>query len=254
MTSQAVLITGAARRIGRVLAERLASSGWMVIVHYNHSQGEAEAVVGAICAAGGRAVAVGADLRVEAETTRLIDAAARAADMPLTALVNNASVFENDEPDTVTRASWDLHMEVNLRAPFVLSQGFVRQLPAEASGAIVNMLDQRVWNLTPLFTSYTVSKSALWTLTQALAMALAPRVRVNAVGPGPVLPSSRQSAESFRRQWLATPLARQVAAEEIADAVSYLLAAPSVTGQMIAVDAGQHLRWTRAIAALTPKE
>lgn len=254
MDNRTVLITGAAKRIGRAVAELLGRAGWTVAVHYHHSRDDAEAVAATIIDAGGRAGTVRADLAIEAETADLIDAAADAVGAPLTALVNNASVFENDGPDTTAREIWDRHMEVNLRAPFVLSQAFCQQLATGTTGAIVNMLDQRVWHLTPLFTSYTVSKMGLWTLTQTLAMALAPRVRVNAVGPGPVLPSVRQSEENFRRQWLSTPLSRPVEPEEIALAVHYLLAAPSVTGQMIAVDAGQHLGWTRALAALTPKE
>jgi NAD(P)-dependent dehydrogenase (short-subunit alcohol dehydrogenase family) len=137
-------------------------------------------------------------------------------------------------------------MEVNLRAPFVLTQAFVRQLPDAASGNVINVLDQRVWNLTPFFTSYTLSKAGLWTLTQTLALALAPRVRVNAVGPGPTLPSARQTEDSFRRQWQAMPLARPVHPKEVAAAVRFILDAPSVTGQMIAVDAGQHLSWSPA--------
>ncbi|MCU0838712.1 MAG: SDR family oxidoreductase [Rhodospirillales bacterium] len=258
MDTGTVLITGAAKRIGRALAEHLARDGWNVVIHYHRSADDAEAIAAAIRTTGGRAAVVAADLAVEDETAGLVDAAVRAAGSPLTAVINNASVFEDDGPETATRQSWDRHMEVNLRAPFVLCQAFCRQLPeggrGSAAGAIVNVLDQRVWHLTPMFTSYTVSKVGLWALTQTLAMALAPRVRVNAVGPGPVLPSSRQSAEGFRRQWLATPLARQVDPEEIARAVHYLLTAPSVTGQMIAVDAGQHLGWSRALAALTPKE
>jgi NAD(P)-dependent dehydrogenase (short-subunit alcohol dehydrogenase family) len=137
-------------------------------------------------------------------------------------------------------------MLVNLRAPFVLTQTLARQMPEGASGCVINLLDQRVWNLTPHFTSYTVSKAGLWTLTRTLAMALAPQVRVNAVGPGPTLPSQRQSAEQFQRQWSNVALARPVAPEEISAAVRFLLDAPSVTGQMIAVDAGQHLSWTRS--------
>ena len=159
-------------------------------------------------------------------------------------LVNNASLFERDEVLTATRDSWDQHMEVNLRAPFVLSQDFARQLPGGAAGHIVNILDQRVRNLTPHFTSYTLSKSGLWTLTRTLALALAPRIRVNGVAPGPVLPSPRQTQAQFDAQARATPLGRATAPEEIAAAVLFLLAAPSVTGQMLALDGGQHLNWS----------
>lgn len=241
--SAAVLITGAARRIGRFVALDLAARGWRVAVHYHKSAAEAEAVVAEIAAGGGAAVAVRADLSREEETAGLV---AKAIDAlgPLAALVNNASIFETDGVNTATRASWDRHMEVNLRAPFVLTQAFARALPADSRGNVINILDQRVWNLTPFFTSYTVSKAGLWTLTQTLAMALAPAVRVNAVGPGPTLPSARQTEDSFRRQWTALPLSRRVRPEEIAAAIRFILDAPSVTGQMIAVDAGQHLGWS----------
>jgi NAD(P)-dependent dehydrogenase (short-subunit alcohol dehydrogenase family) len=241
------LITGAARRVGAVIARDLGRRGWAVVVHYRSSAAEAEAVVADIRAGGGRAIAIAADLMSEAETVSLVG---RASDTlgPVTCLVNNASLFERDEALTATRESWDRHMLVNLRAPFLLTQTVARQMPEEASGCVINLLDQRVWNLTPHFTSYTVSKAGLWTLTRTLAMALAPRVRVNAVGPGPTLPSRRQSAEQFERQWSNVPLARPVAPEEISAAVSFLLDAPSVTGQMIAVDAGQHLGWTRSLS------
>ncbi|MBL8658980.1 MAG: SDR family oxidoreductase [Rhodospirillales bacterium] len=241
--SAAVLITGAAKRIGRFIALDLAARGWRVAVHYHQSAAEADAVVAEIAAGGGAAVAIRADLSREEETGGLV---ARAIDAlgPLAALVNNASVFETDGANTATRASWDMHMEVNLRAPFVLTQAFARALPAGSRGNVINILDQRVWNLTPFFTSYTVSKAGLWTLTQTLAMALAPAVRVNAVGPGPTLPSARQTEDSFRRQWTALPLSRRVRPEEIAAAIRFILDAHSVTGQMIAVDAGQHLGWS----------
>lgn len=247
------LVTGAARRIGRAIALDLAAHGWTVAVHHKSSESEAAQVVAEIIAAGGRAAAFAADLHTEAETAGLIDAVAAVLG-PVTCLINNASVFEYDSPESATMESWDLHMQINLRAPFVLVQRFLRQLPADASGNVINLLDQRVWNLTPHFTSYTVSKAGLWTLTQTLAMALAPRVRVNGVGPGPTLPSKRQSAEHFARQWARTPLARQVTPEEICAAVRYLLSAPSVTGQMISVCAGQHLGWTRGEREEGPTE
>jgi NAD(P)-dependent dehydrogenase (short-subunit alcohol dehydrogenase family) len=145
-------------------------------------------------------------------------------------------------------------MQVNLRAPFVLTQALVRQLPEGASGNVVNLLDQRVRNLTPHFTSYTLSKAGLWTLTQTLALALAPRVRVNAVGPGPTIASARQTEEQFARQWSSVPLARRVMPREIADAVRFILDAPSMTGQMIALDGGQHLGWGQAAAGRADEE
>jgi NAD(P)-dependent dehydrogenase (short-subunit alcohol dehydrogenase family) len=183
---------------------------------------------------------VKADLAIEAETLALGPQAIKALG-PLTALINNASIFERDEVESVTRASWDAHMEANLRAPFVLIQEFAKQLPESEKGAVINLLDQRVWNLTPHFTSYTISKAGLWTATQTLAMALAPHIRVNAIGPGPILPSPRQSANEFSRQCASTPLGHGAKPEEIAAAVRFLLDSPSVTGQMIAIDGGQHL-------------
>lgn len=235
-----VLVTGAARRIGRAIALDLAAHGWAVAVHHNASTDAAAEVVDTIIDAGGRAVALPCDFASDIETESLIDAASLALG-PVTGLVNNASVFEYDALDTVTRGSWEMHQQVNLWAPLLLIQQFARGLPEDAGGSVVNLIDQRVWNLTPHFISYTVSKAGLWTLTRTLAMALAPRIRVNAVGPGPVLPSSRQSEDHFRRQWAGVPLARPVQPEEICAAVRFLLEAPSITGQMIAVDSGQHL-------------
>ncbi len=236
------LITGGARRIGRAIALALAEAGYGVCIHHNASAEAASALAAEIAGRGGRAAPVEGDLMEESVTGGLI---ARAADAigPLDLLVNNASIFERDEALTVTRESWDRHMAVNLRAPFVLTQAFAAALPDGIEGNIVNILDQRVKSLTPHFVSYTLSKSGLWTLTRTLALALAPRIRVNGVAPGPVLPSPRQSEAGFRSQARATPLGRAVDPEEIASAVLYLVGARSVTGQMIAADSGQHLQW-----------
>ena len=239
---RAVLVTGAAARIGRIVAEALAHDGWAVAVHHRESGDAAKEVVADIEGAGGRAVALGADLADEAEVEALVARATEALG-PLGCLVNNASPFEYDDLQSADRASWDLHMAVNLRAPFVLVQKFAAALPDEAEGCIVNMLDQRVWNLTPHFMSYTLSKAGLWTLTQTAALALAPRIRVNGIGPGPTLPSARQSPEHFAAQYEATPLKRPVAPGDIADGIRFILAARALTGQMIALDSGQHLGW-----------
>ena len=239
---RAALVTGGAQRIGRAIALALAGDGWAVALHYHRSGAAAAALVAEIARGGGNAVALGADLARESETAALVPAAVAALG-PLGCLVNNASVFERDEALDVTRASWDRHIETNLRAPFVLMQEFARQLPADRAGAIVNLLDERVLNLTPHFVSYTLSKSGLWTLTRTMALALAPRIRVNGIGPGPTLPSPRQSAEQFRRQSAAMPLRRGTTPEEIAAAVRFVLGAPALTGQVIALDGGQHLGW-----------
>jgi len=238
-----VLVTGAAHRIGRAIALGFARDGWSVLVHYLGSEGPAGDVVREIEAAGGRAKAIRADLGLERETADLVSRAVAMAG-PLGCLVNNASVFERDDALDATRESWDAHIETNLRAPFVLTQGFARQLPPGREGNVINILDQRVKNLTPHFTSYTVSKAGLWALTRSLALALAPRIRVNAIGPGPVLPSKRQTADQFAQQYRGTPLRRPTTPEEIYAAARFLIGAPSVTGQIIALDGGQHLAWT----------
>src|SRR5262245_50467291 len=244
MNQKAALVTGAAKRIGRAIALDLARHGWAVAVHYRGSAPEAAEVVREIEDAGGRAVALQADLAREAHMQALVPRAVEALG-PLTCLVNSASLFEMDKIETVTRASWDAHIETNLRAPLVLSQGFAAQVPSGASGNIVNMLDQRVWNLTPYFLSYTVAKMGLWTLTRTLALALAPRIRVNGIGPGPTLASARQTPEQFAEQCRTTPLGRATSLEEICVAVQYILGAPAMTGQMIALDGGQHLGWAQ---------
>jgi NAD(P)-dependent dehydrogenase (short-subunit alcohol dehydrogenase family) len=242
---KAALVTGAGKRIGRAIALALGRDGWAVAVHYHRSETEAKAVVSDIVAVGGRALALEADLGREAEVEKLVPRAAAALG-PLGALVNNASVFENDTALGATRDSWDRHLAINLRAPFVLMQQFARELPETAEGNIVNVLDERVWSLTPYFVSYTLSKAGLWNLTQSMALALAPRIRVNGIGPGPTLPSPRQSEAQFRRQQEMMPLRRGTTPEEIAAAVLFILSAPAMTGQMIALDGGQHLGWAQA--------
>jgi NAD(P)-dependent dehydrogenase (short-subunit alcohol dehydrogenase family) len=237
-----VLVTGAARRLGRAIALELAQHGWDVAIHYNGSQDDAVSTAAAVKTLGRRAVPLKADLGNEKETAAIVSRAAQ--DLgPLTALVNSASVFENDDWQTATRESWDKHMQVNLRAPFVLSQAFARQLPKDQDGAIVNLLDQRLLKPTPDFLSYSVSRAGLGWLTVTLAQALAPRIRVNAVGPGPTLKATNQSAENFARERKSTILGRGSDPQDVVEAVRYLLEARAVTGQMIAVDGGQHLIW-----------
>lgn len=252
-TSRTAFITGGAKRLGRAIAMKLASSGWDVAIHYHHSATEAQATVNDIRALGRRSLAVQADLSQEREVEKLLPQIGQELG-PVTCLVNNASVFEMDKIDTVTRDSWDRHIETNLRAPFVLSQAFAQQIPDDAAGNIVNMLDQRVWKLTPYFMSYTVAKMGLWTLTRTMALALAPKIRVNAIGPGPTLPSPRQSAEHFSAQSAAMPLGHGATPDEIANAVLYILSSPSMTGQMIALDGGEHLGWQVPNKGFQPKE
>ncbi|HUO23336.1 MAG TPA: SDR family oxidoreductase [Caulobacteraceae bacterium] len=237
----AALVTGAGRRIGRTIALTLAAAGFDILVHHHRSAEDAGAVCEAVRALGRRARVVSADLGDETETLALVAAGADLG--PITALVNNASVFEDDALPTLTPDSWRRHMDINLRAPVLLSQAFAAALPDGQSGAIVNMLDQRVLRPSPHFFSYSLSKAALWSATRTLAQALAPRIRVNGVGPGPTLASVHQSPADFAAEAGAVPLGRGATPAEIAAAVLYLIDAPSVTGQMIAVDGGQHLDW-----------
>jgi NAD(P)-dependent dehydrogenase (short-subunit alcohol dehydrogenase family) len=241
---KAALITGGAQRIGREMALALAEDGFAVAVHYHSSRKAAENLVEAIRTKGATAVALGADLADEEAVRMLVPRAERALG-PVGCLVNNAAVFTDDTVETATREIWDLHLAVNLRAPFVLIQNFAVRLPSDASGVVINLLDERVWSLTPFFVSYTLSKAGLWTLTQTLALALAPRIRVNGIGPGPTLPSPRQTREQFARQCELMPLRRGTSPQEIAAAMRYILSAPAMTGQMIALDGGQHLGWAQ---------
>jgi len=249
------LVTGAAHRIGRAIALDLAEQGFDLAIHYNRSGDAAEELAAHIrgMGMGRRAATLAADLGREEDTASLIDRAAESLG-PVGVLVNNASRFEYDVWDKVSRESWDIHMEANLRAPFLLSQAMARTLPEDAEGVIVNLLDQRVWNLTPYFITYTLSKAGLWALTQTLALALAPRIRVNGIGPGPTLKSERQNDDHFRMQWDATPLQHGASAQEIAAGVRYILAAHSMTGQMIALDGGEHLGWAQPSRGFVPFE
>ena len=242
---RAALVTGGTKRIGRAITTALAAAGYGVAVHANRSADEAAAFAREIIAGGGRAAVVRADLADHDAVLGLVPQAA-AAIGALTLLVNNACEFEPDEIGRLERARWDRHFAVNLRTPVFLAEAFAVQVPAGADASVINVLDQRVLKLTPQFVSYTLTKSALHTATTTLAQALAPRVRVNAVAPGPTLGNERQSPEDFARQSAAVPLGRGPGPDEIAAAVVFLAGAPSVTGQTLAVDGGQHLGWRTA--------
>jgi NAD(P)-dependent dehydrogenase (short-subunit alcohol dehydrogenase family) len=234
------LITGAARRIGRALALDLAGAGWTVAIHYRKSDSEAESVVREIAERGGLAKSFRADLTDPAASRTLVADVVRELGPP-TVLINNASEFLPDTIQSLDDGTWDLHLGINLKAPVFLAQAMAASLPSGARGNIINIIDQRVWNLTPEFFSYTISKAGLWTATRTLAQALAPRIRVNAIGPGPVLRSIHQTDDDFDREARSTLLGRGATTEEIARAVRFILATPSLTGQMIALDGGQHL-------------
>jgi len=236
----AALITGGARRIGRVLVIAAADAGFDVAIHVRSVDDEAELAAADVRARGRKAAILACDLRKESTTVALVGEA-EAELGAITLLVNNASVFDEDAFSDMNRASWDAHMETNLRAPLVLAQTFARRLAAGRDGMIVNIIDQRVLNLGPDFFSYSLSKAALWDATRMLARDLAPRIRVNAIGPGPTLPSMHQDQAAFEAEARSTLLGRPVPPGEIGQALRYLIDATSVTGQMIAVDSGQHL-------------
>jgi NAD(P)-dependent dehydrogenase (short-subunit alcohol dehydrogenase family) len=236
------LVTGSARRIGKAMALDLAAHGFSVAIHANSSRAEAEAVAGAIRADGGAAEVFIADLSESAQARKLYaEVTARMGSPDL--IVNNASVFEDDDVSRFDEALFDLHFAIHLKAPAILAEAMANGLPEGREGLIVNIIDQRVWKLTPRFFSYTLSKSALWTATQTMAQALAPRIRVNAIGPGPTLANDRQQPDDFDKQAASVLLGRGPELSEFGATVRYLYQARSVTGQMIALDGGQHLAW-----------
>lgn len=246
------LVTGAGKRLGRAMALELAKAGHDVAVHYNSSADAAEETATQIRAMGRKAVTVQADLLDEQAVQAMLPRAVEVLGHPITVLINNASIFDYDNIETATRDSWDRHFESNLRAPFVLTQALAAQVPSamsdengepQAQGLVINMIDQRVRKLTPEFMTYTLAKMGLWAFTRTAAQALAPHVRVNAIGPGPTMQGARQSEDHFARQRAATVLERGADPQGICDALRYFLTARAVTGQLICVDGGQHLAW-----------
>jgi NAD(P)-dependent dehydrogenase (short-subunit alcohol dehydrogenase family) len=242
MTKRAALITGAGVRVGRAIAEDLAANGWAVAIHCHRSRQEAEALAGEIIGWGGRAAVVQADLANLDILPSLLERTAAILE-PVELLVNNAAIFEKDEIGSLDPARWRRQLDINLAAPTFLAQAFAAALPEGKPGNIVNIIDQRVWKPVPEFFSYQISKSALWAATIALAQSLAPRIRVNAIAPGPVLPSPRQSQDDFDSQAATLPLGHGPELEEFGRTVRYLVETPSITGQMVALDGGQHLAW-----------
>lgn len=237
-----MLVTGAGRRLGRIIALDFANRGWRVAIHYRDSSAEALDLVAEIESTGGKAAAFAADLAHLDAVPLLIEACAEKLGAPI-CLINNAARFEWDTIATLDGETWQAHLDVNLRAPIFLTQAFARALPEEDEGNVINLIDQKILRLDPEHFSYTIAKAALWTATQTMAQALAPRIRVNAIAPGPVLRSQGQSRADFERECRAAPLHRAVAVEDVTSAIRFLLGTKSITGQMIALDAGQHLAW-----------
>lgn len=252
MQARKALITGASARLGKAMALALAKDGFDVAIHYHGSPDLAEETAGQARDMGVKAVTCSADLLNHSETDGLLPAAIKALDGPISVLINNASIFEYDTVETASLSGWDRHINSNLRAPFFLTQALAKQAPPPildeagepvAQAMVLNMIDMRVRKLTPEFSTYTIAKAGLWAFTQTAAQGLAPRVRVNAIGPGPTLQGARQSAQHFAAQRENTVLERGANPADIVAAMHYFLNAPAVTGQLLCVDGGQHLGW-----------
>ena len=236
------LVTGGAKRIGLAVVRDLARHGWAVAIHCRQSTDEAEAIAADLRAGGGRAAVVAADLADPRALATILPRSNEALG-PVTLLVNNAAVFVEDRIGGLDYGVWQTQFDINLRAPVFLAEAFAAQLPEGAEGNIVNMIDQRVWKLTPEAMSYTMAKSALWAATQMLAQALAPRIRVNAIGPGPTYPNAAEGEAGLVREVAGIPLGRRVDPADFGRAIRFMVETRSMTGQMLALDSGQHLGW-----------
>ncbi|MBT3592965.1 MAG: SDR family oxidoreductase [Hellea sp.] len=242
--TKAILITGSGTRIGAFLAKNLSKNGWAVAIHYNKSRDSAELLSEEIRASGGEVALVKADLSISGDLDVLIKKASENLGLRLTALINNASTFEEDSLESFTNSSFDYHMDINLRAPIILSQKFAEQLPSNTKGQIINIIDQRVLNSDPSFFTYSISKSALFWATKTMAQTLAPNIRVNAIGPGPTIKNYIQTDEDFNSEINSTLLKNGSPPDELLKGILYLLSDASVTGHMIPIDGGQHLSFT----------
>ncbi len=245
-----VLITGAGTRIGAIIATRLAANGYSVIIHYNNSARNARDLAAQITKNGAKAALLCADLSETKQRQTLVERATQPFG-PLAILINNASVFEPDSALTLSEKLWDQHFELHAKAPIFLARDFASQLPKATKGNIINIIDERVLRISPDFFSYNLSKSVLWSATRTLAQSLAPNIRVNAIGPGPTLPNARQSESQFAQSVKSLPLETSASPADIAMAVEFLLSSPSITGQMLALDGGEHLEW-RQRSEITP--
>lgn len=244
MTPGVAIVTGGSKRIGKSIVKKLSFLGWKVIIHYNSNKNDALSLQKEIQKKGGAASIIKANLNSSKATEELISKSEKKFGK-LTLLVNNASIFENDSVHSLTIDTWDIHNNVNTKAPLLLSQSFAKLLPKKEPGVIINIIDQRVFSPRPDFISYSSSKNSLFWLTKVLAQALSPKIRVCAIGPGPTLKGARQTDNDFKNQSQSVPLGNGSSLEDISQAIEFILNASSFTGQMITLDGGEHLDWIK---------
>ena len=241
LKAKKIIITGGATRIGAEIAKRLANSQSGIVIHYNKSKSKAENLKKQLEIKGAKVYLIKGDLSVEKDVNKIVKFS-KSKLKYFDCLINNASLFENDKIENFTTDSWGKHLRTNLRTPALLSKEFAKNIRGKNNN-IINIIDQRVFKLTPHFFSYTISKTGLYTLTKTSAMSLAPNIRVNGIAPGPTIKNKRQSEKHFKKQYMATPLRRQVDVEQICNAVDFFIKNRSITGQVLAIDSGQHLSW-----------
>ncbi len=241
MEARKIIITGGATRIGAAIAKKLSGKGIEILIHYNKSKSKAENLKKVLQKKGSKVFLVRGDLSKENDVNKIIKFSKSKLKF-FDCLINNASLFENDKIENFTTDSWGKHLRTNLRTPALLSKAFARNIKGKNNN-IINIIDQRVFKLTPFFFSYTISKTGLYTLTKTSAMSLAPNIRVNGIAPGPTLKNKRQSEKHFKKQYMATPLKRKVDVEQICSAVDFFIKNRSITGQVISIDSGQSLNW-----------
>ncbi len=241
MEARKIIITGGATRIGAAIAQRLSGPNKEIVIHFNKSRSKAEILRKRLVKLGAKIYLVKADLSKEKDVYKIIKFS-KLKMKYFDCLINNASIFENDKLLNFNSKSWEKHITINLKAPAILCKEFGKNIRGKNNN-IVNIIDQRVFKLTPHFFSYTISKTGLYTLTKTSAMSLAPNVRVNGIAPGPTIKNKRQSDNHFKNQYLATPLKHQVDVKEICNAVDFFIKNSSITGQVLAIDSGQSLNW-----------
>ena len=241
MEANKIIVTGAATRMGAAIAKKLSGPNVEIDIHYNKSKLNAEKLQKELKKNKTKVWLIKGDLSKENDLKKIIKFA-KSKLKYFDCLINNASLFENDSLKSFTSKSWDNHLNVNLKAPAFLTKEFAKNIKGKNNN-IINIIDQRVFKLTPFFTSYTLSKTGLYTLTKTSAMSLAPSIRVNGIAPGPTIKNKRQTDKHFKKQYLATPLKHQVDVNEICNAVDFFIKNSSITGQVLAIDSGQNLNW-----------